>query len=129
MKQAIESQQAPQAVGPYSQAIDTGNIVFLSGQLGLDRQTGHLQNGLEAQTQQAFANISHVLAELNLNLDHVVKVLVFLADIEDFAKVNEIYATQFSEPYPARSAVAVKNLPLGGLVEIEVIAVKNALEN
>lgn len=120
----IESQHAPEAVGPYSQAIDTGDIVFLSGQLGLNRETEKLVDGLEKQTEQAFKNINFVLNEAGLSFDNIVKVTVFLTDIGDFAKVNEIYAKQFKEPYPARSAYAVKDLPLGGLVEIEVIAKK-----
>lgn len=118
----LESSKAPQAVGPYSQAIQTGNLIFLSGQLGIDRQTGALVDGVEAQTEQAFRNIEYVLAEANLTLDNVVKVLVLLENIEDFATVNAIYATKFSQPYPARSAFAVKALPLGAKVEIEVIA-------
>lgn len=120
----LQSNHAPAAVGPYSQAIGTGNLVFLSGQLGLDPQTGQLVEGIQAQTEQAFRNIQHVLAEADLTLDHVVKVLVLLSDIRDFATVNEIYAKQFSEPFPARSAFAVQALPLGALVEIEVIAEK-----
>lgn len=120
----LQSNHAPVAVGPYSQAIGTGNLVFLSGQLGLDPQTGQLVEGIQAQTEQAFRNIQHVLAEADLTLDHVVKVLVLLSDIRDFATVNEIYARQFSEPFPARSAFAVQALPLGALVEIEVIAEK-----
>ena len=120
----LQSNHAPAAVGPYSQAIGTGNLVFLSGQLGLDPQTGQLVEGIQAQTEQAFRNIQHVLAEADLTLDHVVKVLVLLSDIRDFATVNEIYARQFSEPFPARSAFAVQALPLGALVEIEVIAEK-----
>lgn len=122
----IQSNLAPAAVGPYSQAIETDNLVFLSGQLGLDRQTGQLVDGIEAQTAQAFKNIEYVLAEAGLTLANVVKVLVLLADINDFATVNSIYAEQFSEPYPARSAFAVQALPLGARVEIEVIAEKEA---
>lgn len=124
MKQKVESTKAPDAVGPYSQAIDTGELVFLSGQLGVNKETGKMAEGIEAQTEQVFKNISYVLQEVNLTLDHIVKVTVLLADIGDFAKVNEIYAKQFSAPFPARSAFAVKDLPLGGLVEIEVIAKK-----
>ncbi|MCW6652731.1 Rid family detoxifying hydrolase [Aerococcaceae bacterium NML210727] len=122
----LQSNLAPAAVGPYSQAIETGNLVFLSGQLGIDRQTGQLVDGIEAQTAQAFKNIEYVLAEAGLTLANVVKVLVLLADINDFATVNGIYAEQFSEPYPARSAFAVQALPLGARVEIEVIAEKEA---
>ncbi|MCW6658950.1 Rid family detoxifying hydrolase [Aerococcaceae bacterium NML191292] len=122
----LQSKLAPAAVGPYSQAVETGNLVFLSGQLGIDRQTGQLVDGIEAQTAQAFKNIEYVLAEAGLTLANVVKVLVLLADINDFATVNGIYAEQFSEPYPARSAFAVQALPLGARVEIEVIAEKEA---
>ncbi|MCW6675087.1 Rid family detoxifying hydrolase [Aerococcaceae bacterium NML171108] len=122
----LQSNLAPAAVGPYSQAVETGHLVFLSGQLGIDRQTGQLVDGIEAQTAQAFKNIEYVLAEAGLTLANVVKVLVLLADINDFATVNGIYAEQFSEPYPARSAFAVQALPLGARVEIEVIAEKEA---
>lgn len=117
----IESMKAPEAVGPYSQAIHTGNLIFLSGQLGIDRTTGKMADTIEEQTYQAFQNIQYVLEEENLNLSNVVKVLVLLADIEDFATVNTIYAEHFKEPYPARSAFAVKALPLKAKVEIEVI--------
>lgn len=122
MKEKVESSKAPEAVGPYSQAIKTDGFLYLSGQLGIDRSTGKLKEGLEEQTKQVFKNISHVLAEENLTLNDIVKVTVLLDNIDDFGKVNEIYATQFDEPYPARSAFAVQSLPLGGLVEIEVIA-------
>jgi len=120
----IESNLAPAAVGPYSQAIDTGNLVFLSGQLGIDRQTGMMVDGLEAQTHQAFRNIQYVLAEAGLTLANIAKVTVFLNDIQDFSRVNEIYASYFKQPYPARSAFQVAALPMNGLVEIEVIASK-----
>lgn len=120
----IESNLAPAAVGPYSQAIDTGNLVFLSGQLGIDRQTGMMVDGLEAQTHQAFRNIQYVLAEAGLTLANIAKVTVFLNDIQDFSRVNEIYASYFKQPYPARSAFQVAALPMNGLVEIEVIACK-----
>ena len=119
---ALNSNLAPDAVGPYSQAVRTGNLIYLSGQLGLDKETGELQEGIEAQTHQAFKNISYVLASQDLDLSHVVKVLVLLADINDFSRVNEIYAEYFQEPYPARSDFAVAALPLGGQIEIEVIA-------
>ena len=120
----IESNLAPAAVGPYSQAIDTGNLVFLSGQLGIDRQTGMMVDGLEAQTHQAFRNIQYVLAEAGLTLANIAKVTVFLNDIQDFSRVNEIYASYFEQPYPARSAFQVAALPMNGLLEIEVIASK-----
>lgn len=120
----IESVKAPTAVGPYSQAIVTGQFVFLSGQLGINQETGAMEEGLEAQTRQAFKNIGYVLAEANLTLENIVKVTVFLTNINDFAAVNAIYAEQFSQPYPARSAFQVSALPMNGLVEIEVIASK-----
>ncbi|GHT25826.1 reactive intermediate/imine deaminase [Bacteroidia bacterium] len=123
MKQAISSKNAPAAIGPYSQAIKTGNLVFCSGQLGLDPATGTFVAGsVVEQTEQAFKNINAVLAEAGLTLANVVKTTVFLADITDFAAMNEVYGKHFSEPFPARSAVAVKTLPKNGLVEIEVIA-------
>lgn len=118
----VNSPLAPDAVGPYSQAIRTGNLIFLSGQIGINKETGQLAEGLEKQTQQAFKNISYVLESEGLTLANIVKVTVLLSDIQDFAKVNEIYAQQFQAPYPARSTFAVKDLPLGAFVEIEVIA-------
>lgn len=121
----IKTDKAPEAVGPYSQGIATGNLVYLSGQLGLDPETGKIQDGIEAQTKQAFKNIEALLESQGLSFDNVVKVLVLLDNISDFASVNEIYAEQFSKPFPARSAFAVQDLPLGGLVEIEVIAEQN----
>lgn len=120
----IESTNAPAAIGAYSQAIVSGNLVFVSGQLGLDPGTGELVEGLEKQARQSFQNITNILAKENLTLNNVIKVTVLLSDISDFKKVNEIYAEQFGQPYPARSAYAVKDLPKGGLVEIEVIAEK-----
>lgn len=122
----VKTTQAPAAVGPYSQGISTGNLVYLSGQLGLDPASGKMQDGIKNQTIQSFKNIQALLESEGLALDNVVKVLVLLADINDFSTVNEIYAEQFSEPFPARSAFAVKDLPLGGLVEIEVIAERNS---
>ncbi|WP_040292851.1 RidA family protein [Alloiococcus otitis] len=122
MMKEIKTDQAPAALGPYSQGIQTGNLVYLSGQLGLDPKTGDLKEGLEAQTHQAFANIKALLESQGLTFGNVVKVLVLLADIKDFGPVNDIYTDYFQEPYPARSAFAVKDLPKGGLVEIEVIA-------
>jgi 2-iminobutanoate/2-iminopropanoate deaminase len=126
MKQSIVTKNAPAAIGPYSQAIKTGNIVFLSGQLGIDPETGTFVQGFVVeQTEQVFKNIKAVLAEANLKLNNVVKTTVFLSDMADFAAMNEVYAKHFEEPYPARSAVAVKTLPKNALVEIEVIAVDN----
>ncbi|MCB9138375.1 MAG: RidA family protein [Caldilineaceae bacterium] len=119
---AIHTQHAPAAVGPYSQAIRSDSLLFLSGQLGLDPTSGTLQSGLEAQTRQALANLRAVLAEAGTDFDHVVKTTIFLTDMADFAVVNSIYGEVFSGTPSARSTVAVAALPLGGLVEIEAIA-------
>jgi 2-iminobutanoate/2-iminopropanoate deaminase len=122
-KQVIETKDAPEAVGPYSQAIKTGNFIFLSGQIGIDPQAKKLvEGGVEAQAKQIFKNIKAVLKKAGLDLQNVVKATVFLKDMADFKKVNEIYAAHFQPPYPARSAVAVKDLPLYVDIEIEVIA-------
>jgi 2-iminobutanoate/2-iminopropanoate deaminase len=122
-KQVIETKNAPGAVGPYSQAIRTGNFVFLSGQIGIDPQTKKLvEGGVEVQARQIFKNVQAILKEAGLGLQNVVKATVFLKDMADFKKVNEIYAAHFHLPYPARSAVAVKDLPLSVDIEIEVIA-------
>lgn len=122
----LSTTKAPAAVGPYSQGIQTGNLYYLSGQLGLNPETGKMvEGGVQEQAKQAFENIKAVLNSEGLSLSNVVKVLVLLSDINDFVAVNEVYATYFEEPYPARSAFAVAALPLGGLIEIEVIAEKN----
>ena len=121
-KKAIVTEKAPKALGPYSAGIETGNMVFLSGQLGIDPATGVLPEGVAAQAEQSLKNIEALLAEVGATLDNVVKTTVLLADIADFATVNEVYAKKFAEPYPARSAFAVAALPAGGLVEIEVVA-------
>lgn len=123
-KQVISTTKAPGAIGPYSQAVQIGDLLFASGQLGLIPETGQLAEGVEAQTVQALNNVKAILSEAGLGLEHVVKTTVFLADMNDFAKVNEIYGGFFSQPYPARSAVQVARLPKDGLVEIEVIATK-----
>lgn len=125
MKKELNSPLAPEALGPYSQGIRVGDLIFLSGQLGIDQATGELAEGVVAQTEQAFRNIQHVLESDSLSLDNIVKVTVLLADINDFATVNEVYAKHFNEPYPARSAFAVKDIPKGARVEIEVIAHTN----
>ena len=120
---SIHSNEAPAAIGPYSQAVRTGQLVFTSGQLGLVPETGAFaEGGIAAQTRQALMNLSKVLEAAGLSMRHVVKTTVFLADINDFAAMNRVYETFFNEPFPARSAVAVKTLPKGGLVEIECIA-------
>jgi 2-iminobutanoate/2-iminopropanoate deaminase len=121
-REAIATQAAPAAVGPYSQAIKANGFVFASGQLGLNPATGKLQEGLEAQTHQALANIQAVLSAAGASMADVVKTTIFLVDISQFATVNGIYGTVFPSPPPARSTVQVSALPLGGLVEIEAIA-------
>ena len=119
----LHSDKAPKALGPYSQAIVAGGLVFASGQVPIDPATGNfVEGGIKEQTKQSLTNVSNVLAEAGIDISHVVKTTVFLSDMDNFAAMNEVYATFFSEPYPARSAVAVKTLPKGALVEIEVIA-------
>ncbi|MDR1372974.1 MAG: RidA family protein [Dysgonamonadaceae bacterium] len=123
MKQAISTKSAPAAIGPYSQAVKAGNLVFLSGQLGINPETGEFAaNNVSEQAEQAFKNIGAVLTEAGLGFDNIVKTTVFLINMDDFAALNAVYAQYFHQPYPARSAVAVKTLPKGGLVEVEVIA-------
>lgn len=124
MKKVISTTAAPKAIGPYSQAIEAGSMIFLSGQLPIDPATGTMPEGIEAQTRQSFANIKAILAEAGCTVDHIVKTTVYLADMSLFAPMNEVYAQQFSGAFPARSAFAVKELPKQALVEIEVIAVK-----
>jgi len=120
---ALHSEKAPKALGPYSQAIVTGGFVFASGQVHIDPATGNfVEGGIKEQTRQSLTNVTNVLAEAGIDLSHVVKTTVFLSDMDNFAAMNEVYAEFFTEPYPARSAVAVKTLPKGALVEIEVIA-------
>ncbi len=124
MKKVISTTNAPAAIGPYSQAVQVGNLLFASGQLGIDPATGNfVPGGAKEQTEQIFNNIRAVLQEAGATLENVVKTTVFLADMADFAAMNEIYGKHFQQPYPARSAVAVKTLPKNGLVEIEVIVV------
>lgn len=122
---AISTEKAPAAIGPYSQAIDTGSMVFASGQLPIDPATGAFApGGIKEQTRQSITNAMNILKEAGLDLSNVVKTTVFLADMGDFAAMNEVYAEFFSQPYPARSAVAVKTLPKNALVEIECIAAR-----
>ncbi|MDR1371277.1 MAG: RidA family protein [Dysgonamonadaceae bacterium] len=126
MKKVISTPNAPAAIGPYSQAIKTGTVLYTSGQLGIDPKTGDfVPGGIKEQTEQVFKNLIAVLEAGDVSLDQVVKTLVFLSDMSDFAAMNEIYSNYFNEPYPARSAVAVKTLPKNGLVEIEVIAIED----
>lgn len=119
----ISTKKAPAAIGPYSQAIRVGNLVYTSGQIPIDPATGAFaEGGIKEQTRQSLNNVKAILEEEGLSLNNVVKTTVFMADMNDFADMNSVYAEFFTEPYPARSAVAVKTLPKGALVEIEVIA-------
>lgn len=123
MKTPIATTQAPAAIGPYSQAIEAGGLVFVSGQLPINPATGEFaQGGIKELTRQSLENMKAILATAGRTLDNVVKTTVFLADMADFAEMNEVYAEYFQAPFPARSAVAVKNLPKGARVEIECIA-------
>ena len=122
-KSAITTVNAPAAIGPYSQAIKSNGTVYVSGQLPIDPSTGEFaQGGIQDQARQSLTNISNILAEAGLTMDSVCKVTVLLADIRDFAAVNEVYQEFFSAPYPARSAFAVAALPKGAAIEIEAIA-------
>ena len=121
-RNAISTKKAPAAVGPYSQAIRANGFVFVSGQLGIDPATGKLAEGVEAQAERALDNMGAILAEAGLSFAHVVKATVLLQSMDDFQKVNAIYARRFPESPPARAAFGVARLPLGGLVEIEAIA-------
>ena len=124
MKTPIATTNAPGDIGPYSQAIDTGSFVFISGQIPVNPATGEVPEGIKAQAAQSIANIKAILAEAGLSIDNVVKTTVFLADMALFGEMNEVYAQEFTAPFPARSAVAVRELPKQVLVEIEVIAMK-----
>ena len=124
MRETITSNNAPAAVGPYVHAVKVGDTVYTSGQLGLIPSTGELAVGVEAQAEQAIQNLEAVLLEAGMNLSNVVKTTVYLADINDFAKVNAIYAKYFVGETPARSCVQVAAIPKGGLFEIEAIACK-----
>lgn len=122
---AIHTEKAPAAIGPYSQAVEANGMVFASGQLPIDPATGvFAEGGIQEQTRQSLTNAQNILLQAGTDMSHVVKTTVYLSDISNFAAMNEVYAQFFSEPFPARSAVAVKDLPKGALVEIEVIAVK-----
>ena len=121
----ISTTKAPAAIGPYSQAIEVNGFVYASGQIPIDPATGQfVEGGIKEQTRQSLTNAQNILMEAGIDLSHVVKTTVFLSDIANFAPMNEVYAEFFTEPYPARIAVAVKDLPKGALVEIEVLAVK-----
>ena len=123
MRRIVATDNAPAAIGPYAQANVVDNLVFTSGQIPLDPATGELvEGGIQEQTRQSLLNVQAILAEAGLTMANVVKTTVFMADMNDFAAMNAVYSEFFAEPYPARSAVAVKTLPKGALVEIEVVA-------
>ena len=123
MKKVISTSKAPAAIGPYSQAIQVGNLVYTSGQIPINPETGaFVEGGIKEQTRQSLLNVQAILNEVGLTMGSVVKTTVFMADMNDFADMNAVYAEFFAEPYPARSAVAVKTLPKSALVEIEVVA-------
>ena len=125
MKQPVQTTLAPAAIGPYSQAIQAGDTVYVSGQLPIDPATGQFAEGdIRDLTRQSLLNVQQILESVGLSMAHVVKTTVFLADMNDFAGMNEVYADFFAAPFPARSAVAVKTLPKGASVEIECVAVK-----
>lgn len=125
MKQTVHSEKAPKPVGPYSPAVIAGEFVWTSGQLGIDPATGELvPGGIEAETEQALKNLAAVLEAAGSGLDRVIKTLIFITDMNQFARVNAVYARYFQEPYPARSTVQVSALPKGAMVEIEAIALR-----
>lgn len=122
MKQPLNTAAAPAAIGPYSQAIDAGSVVFVSGQLPINPANGEMPADIKAQTAQSLENARAILKSAGLDLENVVKTTVLLSDIANFGPMNEVYAQYFAAPFPARSAFAVRDLPKGALVEIEVIA-------
>ncbi|WP_199492872.1 RidA family protein [Helicobacter pylori] len=125
MKEVIHSTLAPKAIGPYSQAIATNDLVFVSGQLGIDASTGEFKGtDIYSQTTQSMENIKAILKEAGLGMDSVVKTTILLKSLDDFSVVNEIYGSYFKEPYPARATFQVAKLPKDALVEIEAIAIK-----
>lgn len=121
MKTAIQSKDAPAAIGTYSQAVRAGDTVYLSGQIGLDPATMQLVEGIEAQIDRVFRNLAAVAAASGLGLEHTVRMTVYLTDLAHFARVNEVMARYLKEPYPARAALGVASLPRGALVEIDAI--------
>ena len=121
----IQTEKSPKAVGPYSQAVDAGNFIFISGSLGIDPNTGQLKETLEEQVKQSLTNLKNILESQKLTMENVVKTTVFLADMNDFKTMNIIYAEFFENSKPARSTVEVARLPLDAKVEIEAIAVKS----
>lgn len=125
MKKEIITTNAPAAIGPYSQGLDLGSLVFVSGQIPVDPATGKIAESVEEQAAQSLSNIRSILAESGLTMADVVKTTVFITDLNDFTKVNEVYATFFEKPYPARSCVEISAIPKGCKLEIECIAAKS----
>jgi len=125
-KQVINSNQAPAAIGTYSQAIKTGNTIYLSGQIPLNPQTMELVEGFEAQTIQVFENLKAVINEAGASLADIVKINIYLTDLTNFAKLNEIMGNYFAEPYPARAAIGVASLPRNSLVEMDAVVITNS---
>lgn len=117
----VSTNKAPAAIGPYSQAIKTGNLLFTSGQIPLNPETSEIPEGVEAQAEQAFTNVKNLIEASGASIDNTIKTVVFIQNMDDFAKINEIYAKYFTEPYPARSCVEVAKLPKGVLLEVEAI--------
>ncbi len=124
-KKIIVTDKAPAAIGPYSQAVEIGGFVFASGQIPIDPETGNIPEGIEAQAKQALTNVSNLIKAAGLTMADVVKTSVFIKNMDDFAKINEIYATFFNGDFPARSCVEVARLPKDVLIEVEVIAAKH----
>ena len=124
MKKVIQTDSAPKAIGPYSQAIRVGNFLFASGQIAINPAIGELVDGIEAQTKQVMENVKNILAAEGMDLSDIVKTTIFLTDMNNFATVNEIYGGYFNQNPPARSCVEVSKLPKGALIEIEVVAYK-----
>ena len=125
MKNQIATNNAPQAIGPYSQGISIGDLVFVSGQLPINNSTGEMPVDVSEQAKESLTNLKSILAESRLTMDNIVKTTIFLADMNDFTAVNEVYGTFFNEPFPSRSTVEVARLPKDAKVEIEAIASKN----
>ena len=123
-KKIIATDKAPAAIGPYSQAIEAGGFVFASGQIPVDPATGNIPEGIEAQAKQALTNVKNLMEASGLSMKNIVKTSVFIKDMNDFAKVNEVYATFFDNDFPARSCVEVARLPKDVLIEVEVIAAR-----
>lgn len=123
-RKQIQTDKAPEAIGPYSQAIEAGGMVYVSGQIPIDPQAGKIKEGIEQQTHQVMENLQAILREAGLDFEDVVKFTIFLSSMDDFAVVNELYASYLSKPYPARATVEVSRLPKDVLIEMDVIAAK-----